>query len=73
MPERFAPGRFDYVGASHQIFHCFILAAALAHFVCLRRAHDFWKSAMLPGLERSSQQAVCLALDHFANTIFERL
>ncbi|PWN25876.1 HlyIII-domain-containing protein [Jaminaea rosea] len=41
-PERFAPGRFDYVGASHQLFHCAIVGAAFAHYVCLRRAWAYW-------------------------------
>ena len=27
VPERWAPRRFDLVGASHQIFHCLLLAA----------------------------------------------
>lgn len=42
VPERFAPGRFDYVGASHQLFHCAIVGAAFAHYVCLRRAWGYW-------------------------------
>ncbi|GAA5870331.1 hypothetical protein JCM16303_001966 [Sporobolomyces ruberrimus] len=31
-PERFAPGRFDLFGSSHQIFHVMILLAAWAHW-----------------------------------------
>jgi len=31
MPEKLFVGWFDYVGASHQIFHFFIIAAALLH------------------------------------------
>lgn len=42
VPERFAPGRFDMVGASHQIFHVLILAAAAAHYISIRRAYAFW-------------------------------
>ncbi|GAA5949581.1 hypothetical protein JCM3765_002712 [Sporobolomyces pararoseus] len=30
-PERFAPGRFDLFGSSHQIFHVMILLAAWSH------------------------------------------
>ncbi|KAI5815743.1 hemolysin-III related-domain-containing protein [Pyronema omphalodes] len=41
VPEKFYPGRFDLVGASHQIFHCFVVAAALAHFKGLVVAFDF--------------------------------
>ncbi|KAK7044594.1 hemolysin-III channel protein Izh2, partial [Favolaschia claudopus] len=33
IPECFAPGKFDYFFASHQIFHCCVVAAALAHYV----------------------------------------
>ncbi|KAK0532890.1 hypothetical protein OC835_003183 [Tilletia horrida] len=45
IPERFAPGRFDLLGASHQIFHVFILLAALLHYISLRRAYAFVHSA----------------------------
>mmetsp|Transcript_10934 Transcript_10934/g.14750 ORF Transcript_10934/g.14750 Transcript_10934/m.14750 type:complete len:226 (-) Transcript_10934:76-753(-) len=31
-PERCAPGKFDLCGASHQIFHFFVLGAALLHY-----------------------------------------
>ncbi|GFQ00993.1 heptahelical transmembrane protein 2 [Phtheirospermum japonicum] len=31
IPERWRPGAFDVVGHSHQIFHVFVVAAALAH------------------------------------------
>ncbi|KZV33981.1 hypothetical protein F511_04206 [Dorcoceras hygrometricum] len=31
IPERWRPGAFDIVGHSHQIFHVFVLAAALTH------------------------------------------
>ncbi|KAH6819244.1 heptahelical transmembrane protein2 [Perilla frutescens var. frutescens] len=33
IPERWMPGAFDVVGHSHQIFHVFVVAAALAHSV----------------------------------------
>ncbi|KAJ7073528.1 hemolysin-III related-domain-containing protein [Mycena belliarum] len=32
IPERLAPGKFDYFFASHQIFHCCVVAAAGAHY-----------------------------------------
>ncbi|KAI9024674.1 hemolysin-III related-domain-containing protein [Hyaloraphidium curvatum] len=32
-PERQWPGRFDYVGQSHQIFHVLVVAAAAAHWL----------------------------------------
>ncbi|KAL6539633.1 hypothetical protein OROHE_011404 [Orobanche hederae] len=31
IPERWRPGAFDIVGHSHQIFHVFVVAAALVH------------------------------------------
>ncbi|KAL0337765.1 UNVERIFIED_CONTAM: Heptahelical transmembrane protein 2 [Sesamum calycinum] len=31
IPERWKPGAFDIVGHSHQIFHVFVVAAALSH------------------------------------------
>nr|CAD1831817.1 unnamed protein product [Ananas comosus var. bracteatus] len=32
VPERWRPGRFDLAGHSHQIFHVFVIAGALAHY-----------------------------------------
>ena len=40
IPERWAPGRFDIVGASHQIFHVFVLVAACLHLVGLLEAAE---------------------------------
>ncbi|CEQ38934.1 SPOSA6832_00404 [Sporobolomyces salmonicolor] len=34
-PERFAPGKLDFFGSSHQIFHVLILLAAWSHFTCI--------------------------------------
>lgn len=31
FPERWKPGAFDIAGHSHQIFHVFVVAGALAH------------------------------------------
>ncbi|KAJ6543820.1 hemolysin-III related-domain-containing protein [Mycena sp. CBHHK59/15] len=33
IPERLAPGKFDHFFASHQIFHCCVVAAAGAHYI----------------------------------------
>ncbi|KAF8245304.1 HlyIII-domain-containing protein [Wilcoxina mikolae CBS 423.85] len=41
IPERFWPGRFDLVGSSHQIFHCFVVAAVLAQSKGLGMAFDW--------------------------------
>ncbi|TFK34452.1 hemolysin-III related-domain-containing protein [Crucibulum laeve] len=35
IPERLAPGVFDYFLASHQIFHVCVVLAALAHYKCV--------------------------------------
>ncbi|KAL1589725.1 hypothetical protein WHR41_01655 [Cladosporium halotolerans] len=35
LPERWFPNRFDFVGASHQIFHLLVLAAGLVHYKAL--------------------------------------
>jgi len=35
IPERWCPNRFDFIGASHQIFHLLVLAAGLVHYKAL--------------------------------------
>ncbi|EIN08395.1 HlyIII-domain-containing protein [Punctularia strigosozonata HHB-11173 SS5] len=42
IPERFAPGRFDYFFASHQLFHLCVVLAALAHYGGVLKAFDYW-------------------------------
>ncbi|KAF9431297.1 hypothetical protein BGZ94_000004 [Podila epigama] len=44
-PERFFPGKLDYVGASHQIFHMMVLMGVLAHFLGVTKAMIFWHDA----------------------------
>ncbi|SPO34754.1 related to Adiponectin receptor 1 [Pseudozyma flocculosa] len=61
VPERFAPGRFDLVGSSHQIFHCLILLAAAAHYISLRRAYAFWHTVETMG--GVGKEGVCRALE----------
>ena len=63
IPERLAPGRFDYIGASHQLFHACVLFAALLHLVALRRSYLFWHVVETTSGE-AGRQAVCRAL-HF--------
>lgn len=41
VPEKWAPGRFDIWGSSHQIFHVLVVLAAAAHLVGLVRAFDY--------------------------------
>jgi adiponectin receptor len=32
IPERFYPRAYDYIGSSHNLLHCFVVAAALVHY-----------------------------------------
>jgi len=41
IPESFHPGRYDNFGASHQIFHVFVVLAAASHLVGLLKAFDY--------------------------------
>ena len=62
VPERFAPGRFDMIGASHQIFHVLILGAAAAHYVSIRRAYAFWHTVESLTPVEAGRGGVCAAL-----------
>lgn len=42
IPERWAPGRFDLFGASHQLFHIAVVAAALVHYLTVV-SHYHWR------------------------------
>ncbi|KAJ3125686.1 hypothetical protein HK098_008278 [Nowakowskiella sp. JEL0407] len=42
IPEKWYPGKFDLVFHSHQIFHVFVVAAALTHYYGVLRAYKFW-------------------------------
>ena len=33
IPERYLPGKFDYFGNSHQIFHCLIVVGVITHYI----------------------------------------
>ncbi|KAL8287316.1 hypothetical protein RQP46_003768 [Phenoliferia psychrophenolica] len=46
FPERLSPGSYDYVGASHQLFHVSILYAATAHYCCIAESFRFWHGEM---------------------------
>lgn len=41
IPEKWYPGFFDYWFHSHQIFHAFVVAAALFHYVGIVKAYEF--------------------------------
>lgn len=47
FPEHRWPGRFDYFGSSHQIFHCFVLLGAWCQYAALRGM--VWGRAMAVG------------------------
>ncbi|KDP38730.1 hypothetical protein JCGZ_04083 [Jatropha curcas] len=49
VPERWKPGAFDIAGHSHQIFHLFVVLAALAHSAATLIILDFrWRSPSCP-------------------------
>lgn len=41
VPERFAPGRFDVWGSSHQIFHICVLLGAASHLAGAIKGFDY--------------------------------
>ncbi|UZP39516.1 hypothetical protein NXS19_007332 [Fusarium pseudograminearum] len=45
-PERSAPGSFDIWGSSHQIFHFFVILAAVTHFYGMAKAFDYHHTIM---------------------------
>jgi adiponectin receptor len=47
IPERFSPGSFDYFFASHQVFHFFVVFAALAHYKSILVALDHTHTHLL--------------------------
>ncbi|KAJ6256708.1 hypothetical protein Dda_8574 [Drechslerella dactyloides] len=51
VPERWRPGTFDIVGASHQIFHVLVLGGAVLHLASLVAAFDY--------LHAGGEGAVC--------------
>nr|GEW54821.1 heptahelical transmembrane protein 1-like [Tanacetum cinerariifolium] len=42
IPERWLPGWFDLAGHSHQIFHCFVIMGALAHYGAAQMFIESW-------------------------------
>ena len=55
MPERAWPGRFNFFGSSHQLFHFAVVLAATAQFVGLLSAyrfqHEHYQVAICPLLQ----------------------
>ncbi|KAK9327718.1 hemolysin-III related-domain-containing protein [Lipomyces starkeyi] len=41
IPERWKPGHFDLFGSSHQIFHMFVLAAAICHLKGIINSYNY--------------------------------
>jgi adiponectin receptor len=46
FPERVSPGTFDIWGSSHQIFHVFVVLAAVSHLYGMAIAFDFHHSVL---------------------------
>ena len=41
MPETLKPGRFDFFGCSHQIFHVLVVLATIVHLLGIVLAFDY--------------------------------
>jgi adiponectin receptor len=54
VPEKWAPGKYDIWGNSHQIFHVLVVLAAASHLVGLVKAFDYEHSQRMGGLEAVS-------------------
>lgn len=46
IPERWKPGAFDIAGHSHQIFHVFVIAGALAHSAATLIIMDWYQGSL---------------------------
>ncbi len=46
IPERFWPGEFNFIGHSHFLFHCCVVAAALVHYWNVAAGND-WRVSVL--------------------------
>ncbi|OMJ74385.1 hypothetical protein SteCoe_26712 [Stentor coeruleus] len=46
FPERFSSGKFDYIGNSHNIWHCMIVIAAIFHYLAALESYEKRKSLM---------------------------
>lgn len=40
VPEKWYPGRFDLIGASHQLFHIAVVLAVVAHYMGVLTAFE---------------------------------
>lgn len=50
IPERWAPGYFDYIGHSHQLWHCAIFFAIAVHYLGLLHMYEWRMTRVcLPG------------------------
>lgn len=48
FPERIAPGAFDFIGHSHQIFHVLTVLAAACHLTALLKSYEIVHTNLLP-------------------------
>lgn len=66
IPERWSPYTFDYIGASHQIFHVCVLLGAWLHWLTVRQAYTVWHSLETSAGEYS-REAVCAVVHAATN------
>lgn len=52
IPERYHPGKYDFFGHSHQIFHILVVLAAISHGLALVYASQYAHSVTLPNFYR---------------------
>jgi adiponectin receptor len=55
VPEKWAPGKYDIWGSSHQIFHVLVVLAAASHLVGLLTAFDYEHSQRMGNLKHTSE------------------
>ncbi len=41
FPERCHPGHFDTIGASHQLFHIFVVLAVITHYIGVIKFYEW--------------------------------
>jgi adiponectin receptor len=59
VPERWAPRKYDLLGASHQIFHFFVVAAAMSHLVGLVKVFFFFFHSFTHTLSPFGRDRIC--------------
>ena len=49
IPERWCPGRYDILGASHQIMHVLVMCGAVSQSLGLLKALTYWNELKSTG------------------------